>query len=95
MNAANALPASLAVFMADRLIGTLHNENPLPFSYAPAWLANPTATPIEPKIPLTAEKINTPYILAFFENPPTLPIKRPPTPAWWNDTTGCEIRMAP
>jgi serine/threonine-protein kinase HipA len=69
MNTSNTAPIStLAIFMANTHIGTLHNEDPLAFSYAPEWLANPTATPIEPNLPLQAQKITVPFVLTFFEN---------------------------
>lgn len=63
-----APPAQLAVFMHGQRVGTLHNEASLAFCYDPAWLARSEATPINPYLPLTADKISTPQAGAFFEN---------------------------
>ncbi len=61
-------PPQLAVFMHGQRVGSLFNEEPLAFSYAPTWLAGPDAAPIHQHLPLLAGKINTPQVSAFFEN---------------------------
>ena len=59
---------ALSAFMDQVRVGTLHDDEPLAFSYEEAWLAHPAASPIDPLIPLQAGKIATPYVYAFFEN---------------------------
>lgn len=68
MSKANQLPAELWVHGPDGLVGALHPTEPLSFTYATAWLAEPAATPIHPNIPLSPDRIDTPYVAAFFEN---------------------------
>jgi serine/threonine-protein kinase HipA len=68
MSAIDANADALAVFMDKVRVGTLHNEEPLSFSYDDAWLADPAAKPIDPQIPLQAGKIASIYVYAFFEN---------------------------
>ena len=68
MATATPLPAELWVVGPDGLVGTLHHTDPLSFSYAATWLAQPFATSIHPSIPLSPEPIQTPYVSAFFEN---------------------------
>ncbi len=68
MAAPNNLPGALWVYGADGLVGTLHHTDPLSFTYSTAWLAKPTATPIQPEIPLVPGRCETPYVAAFFEN---------------------------
>jgi len=65
---ANQLPSELWVYGPDGLVGTLHHTEPLSFTYAEMWLAEPSATPIHPSIPLSPDRIDTPYVAAFFEN---------------------------
>lgn len=62
------LPVELWVYGPDGLVGTLHQAEPLAFTYAPSWLNDPSATPIHPDIPLSTDRIDTPYVVAFFEN---------------------------
>ena len=62
------LPAALWVYGPDGLVGTLHNTDPLSFSYSAAWLSTPGAVPIHPDLPLAAEASNAPQVAAFFEN---------------------------
>ncbi len=64
----NALPKALWVYADDSLVGTLHNTDPLSFTYDQAWLDRPGATPVHCAIPLTAGQNATPYVAAFFEN---------------------------
>jgi len=66
--AAQDPPRILSVFMDQNHVGSLYNEQPLAFSYHPSWLALPDARPIDPQIPLVANRIATPYVHAFFEN---------------------------
>lgn len=61
-------PALLQVFGPEGLVGMLHHTDPLSFSYSPSWLDFPGATPLHPGMPLTAGRIDTPYVAAFFEN---------------------------
>ena len=62
------LPAALWVYGPDGLVGTLHNTDPLSFSYSAAWLSTPGAVPVHPDLPLTAEASSAPQVAAFFEN---------------------------
>lgn len=62
------LPAALSVYMDDSLIGTLHNTEPLSFSYDAAWLAKQGAASLHPSIPLAAGPIASMNVHAFFEN---------------------------
>jgi serine/threonine-protein kinase HipA len=62
------VPKALWVHGPDGLVGTLHNTDPLSFSYSAAWLATPGATPIHPDLPLATGPSNAPYVAAFFEN---------------------------
>ena len=66
--ASNALPKALSVYADENLVGTLHNTDPLSFTYAQAWLARPDATPVDADIPLAAQPNATQYVAAFFEN---------------------------
>jgi serine/threonine-protein kinase HipA len=68
MTATYKVGNTLSVFMDRDHVGSLHNEDPLAFSYDEAWLNNPNATPLDPEIPLQAGKITSPYVHAFFEN---------------------------
>lgn len=63
-----ALPAALSVFGPDGQIGTLYPTDPLSFGYCEAWLHNPHATPVHPAIPLAAERVDSAYVAALFEN---------------------------
>lgn len=65
---AKRLPQALWVYGPDGLVGTLHNTDPLSFSYDETWLAMPGAKPIVPGLPLTPAQIDTPAVAAFFEN---------------------------
>lgn len=62
------LPNALWVYGPDGLVGTLHNTDPLSFSYSAAWLATPGAGPIHPEVPLAPGASDVPYVAAFFEN---------------------------
>jgi HipA-like protein len=61
-------PGALSVFMDQVHVGSLHNGDPLSFSYDAAWLDNPEAQAIDPQIPLCSGGIATPHVHAFFEN---------------------------
>lgn len=62
------LPAALAVFMDGDLVGYLHDEEPLAFTYAEPWRANPRAKPLDHSIPLQGGRIQNRQVHAFFEN---------------------------
>jgi serine/threonine-protein kinase HipA len=62
------IPAALWVHGPDGLVGTLHNTDPLSFSYSDAWIATPGAAPIHPNLPLAPGPSDAPYVAAFFEN---------------------------
>lgn len=68
MAASNAVPKALWVYAADSLVGTLHDTDPLSFTYSQAWLTKPDATPVHSDMPLAAGQNATPYVAAFFEN---------------------------
>jgi serine/threonine-protein kinase HipA len=68
MNATYEVGTALSVFMDQDHVGSLHNEDPLAFSYDEAWLNNPDAMPLDREIPLQAGKITSRYVHAFFEN---------------------------
>ena len=68
MAESDAPPKTLWVYATDSLVGTLHNTDPLSFTYSEAWLAKPAATPVHPGIPLSTSRNATPYVAAFFEN---------------------------
>lgn len=59
---------ALAVYIDDAYVGKLYNETPLAFEYDAAWLAHPEAKAIDAAIPLQAEKLNSAYVYAYFEN---------------------------
>jgi serine/threonine-protein kinase HipA len=65
---AKRIPDALWVYGPDGLVGTLHNTDPLSFSYSETWLAKPGAKPIVPGLPLTPDQVETPAVAAFFEN---------------------------
>jgi serine/threonine-protein kinase HipA len=65
---ARRIPDALWVYSPDGLVGTLHNSDPLSFSYSETWLATPGAKPIVPALPLTPDQVATPAVAAFFEN---------------------------
>lgn len=58
----------LSVFMDENLVGALHNEEPLAFSYDASWLSSGSNKPLHDTIPLAAGRITTPHVHAFFEN---------------------------
>ena len=58
----------LDVFKEGRLVGTLHNEQPLAFVYSDTWLAAPAGIAIDPDLPVLPGKIASPRVSAFFEN---------------------------
>ncbi len=58
---------ALDVFHDDECVGTLHDTDPVSFTYAPAWLARPQAFPLS-AIRLQPGPIISPEVLAFFEN---------------------------
>ena len=58
---------ALDVFHDDECVGTLHDTEPVSFTYAPAWLARPNAFPLS-AIRLQPGPITSPEVLAFFEN---------------------------
>lgn len=62
------IPDALWVYGPDGLVGTLHNTDPLSFSYAETWLTAPGAKPIVPGLPLAPGQVETPAVTAFFEN---------------------------
>jgi serine/threonine-protein kinase HipA len=62
------LAAGLDVFIDGQRVGTLHNQQPLAFSYAPEWLARANALAISTHLPLSAATQDTPMVGAFFEN---------------------------
>ena len=62
------IPGALWVYGPDGLVGTLHNTDPLSFSYSAAWLSTAGAVPIHPDLPLVAEASSAPQVAAFFEN---------------------------
>jgi serine/threonine-protein kinase HipA len=62
------IPNALWVYGPDGLVGTLHNTDPLSFSYHDEWLATPGAGPIHPHLPMAAGQLDSPYVAAFFEN---------------------------
>lgn len=62
------IPDALWVYGPDGLVGTLHDTDPLSFSYADPWLARPGAKPIVPGLPLTPGRTDAPAVAAFFEN---------------------------
>ena len=62
------LAAGLDVFIDEQRVGTLHNQQPLAFSYAPEWLARANAVAISTHLPLSAVRQDTPMVGAFFEN---------------------------
>ncbi len=61
-------PAALSVFFPEGQIGTLYPTEPLSFAYCDEWLAAPSALPLHPGMPLTAGRIDSPFVDAFFEN---------------------------
>ena len=63
-----AIPDALWVYGPDGLVGTLHNTDPLSFSYHDGWLSRPGAAPIHPQLPLVDGRVDSPYVAAFFEN---------------------------
>lgn len=65
---AKRIPDALWVYGPDGQIGTLHNTDPLSFSYSDTWLATPGAEPIVPGLPLAPGQVKTPAVAAFFEN---------------------------
>lgn len=62
------VPTALWVYGPDGLVGTLHNTDPLAFSYSEAWMATPGVAPIHPALPLAGGMLDSPYVAAFFEN---------------------------
>lgn len=58
---------ALDVFHDDECVGTLHDTEPVSFTYAPTWLARPGAFPLS-AIRLQPGLITSPEVLAFFEN---------------------------
>jgi len=62
------IPGALWVYGPEGLIGTLHNTDPLSFSYSDAWLGKLGAEPIHPDVPLRSGTSGTPFIAAIFEN---------------------------
>ena len=59
---AKRIPDALWVYGPDGLVGTLHNTDPLSFSYAETWLATPGAGPIVPGLPLVPGQVETPAV---------------------------------
>lgn len=68
MSSSTEMANVLSVFMDEHHVGSLYNETPLAFAYDPMWLNGALAKPLAPEIPLRAEKVNSPYVHAFFEN---------------------------
>ncbi|HJV76204.1 MAG TPA: type II toxin-antitoxin system HipA family toxin [Noviherbaspirillum sp.] len=62
------LISEMSVYMDDQLVGILHRTDPLSFTYDPAWLPRSDARALHPTLPLSAERINSPQLHAFFEN---------------------------
>lgn len=65
---AKRIPDALWVYGPNGHVGTLHNTDPLSFSYSDTWLATPGAEPIVPGLPLAPGQVRTPAVAAFFEN---------------------------
>ncbi len=63
-----ALVNALSVYMDNQLVGLLHRTEPLSFTYDPGWLASAEAKPLDPSLPLSPERIDSPHVHAFFEN---------------------------
>lgn len=68
MNRTSEARNVLSVFMDEHHVGSLYNEAPLSFSYQSTWLSHPAARPLNPTLPLQAEKLTSPEVHAFFEN---------------------------
>ena len=59
---------SLDVIVQGRLVGTLHNTEPLAFAFSDDCLVGLLRNPFADVIPLASGDIATPAVLAFFEN---------------------------
>lgn len=59
---------SLDVLVDGKLIGTLHNKEPLTFTYSDDCLVGLLGNPFAHVIPLSSGDIATPAVLAYFEN---------------------------
>lgn len=59
---------TLNLFQGPQLVGTLFDQHPFKFSYAPTWLAQPQARPIAPNIGLNQQEHIGETIEAYFEN---------------------------
>lgn len=59
---------NLDVLVAGQLIGTLHNSEPLAFTFSADCLAGVLPNPFANTIPLATGAIATPAVLAYFEN---------------------------
>lgn len=59
---------SLDVLVDGKLIGTLHNKEPLTFTYSEDCLGGLIRNPFVNVIPLASGEIATPEVLAYFEN---------------------------
>lgn len=59
---------TLSVFIDGRRAGTLHNKDPLTFTYTEEWLGKASSKSLSDSIPLTQGPIATPQVHAFFEN---------------------------
>lgn len=65
---ANALPASLWVYMGADRVGSLYPTDPLSFEYVPEWIGRKDPRPLQQEIPVVPGRIATPALHAFFEN---------------------------
>lgn len=62
-----ARPSQLDVFFGDEWVGALHDESPLAFEYAPAWLGRAEPMPLA-TVALAPGRNNSGAVQAFFEN---------------------------
>ena len=59
---------SLGVFVDNGLVGTLHDTDPLSFTYVPDCLSGLVQVPFSALIPLKPGKVSTTTVASFFEN---------------------------
>ncbi|MCS2608492.1 type II toxin-antitoxin system HipA family toxin [Halomonas dongshanensis] len=58
----------LAVYQAEKLVGWLHDANPLRFEYVSTWREHPNAVSLSPSLPLSQLVHEGDSVLAYFEN---------------------------
>ena len=63
-----ALVDTLAVYIDDQRVGTLHRTDPLSFTYDQGWLAKPDAHALDASLALTTDRLDNSRVHAFFEN---------------------------